>query len=110
MFNIKNKSVPTPPYKRNDYELNNKVLSEGEDLGEGSARRVIINESTTLSPSPSVLDFLHAQFCRCFLRSASRNFKLRYPELHSVRKSAPKGEGECYTQSKQNRDLLFFTH
>ncbi|MBR6163116.1 type II secretion system protein, partial [bacterium] len=64
--------------------------SEGEDLGEGSARRVIINESTTLSPSPSVLDFLHAQFCRCFLRSASRNFKLRYPELHSVRKSAPK--------------------
>jgi len=42
-----------PPYKLNDYGINTKVLSVGEDLGEGSARRVNINESTTLSPSPS---------------------------------------------------------
>ncbi|MBR6162965.1 type II secretion system protein [bacterium] len=42
-----------PPYETNSYKINTKVLSEGEDLGEGSARRVKINESTTLSPSPS---------------------------------------------------------
>ena len=35
------------------YKINTKVLSKGEDLGEGYARRVETNVSTTLTPSPS---------------------------------------------------------
>ncbi|MBR6163646.1 type II secretion system protein [bacterium] len=53
MFNNKNKVVPTPPYETNNYVINTKVLSWGEDLGEGFARRVTANECSPLSPSPS---------------------------------------------------------
>lgn len=42
----------TPTRKTNDYEINTKVLSEGEDLGEGCTRRSKIN-NCPLTPCPS---------------------------------------------------------
>ena len=82
-----------PPHEIN---LNIKEIESSSPLGEERGEGLPVGKLSKelhLTPNPSVLDFLHAQFCRCFLRSASRNFKLRYPELHSVRKSAPIGEG-----------------